>query len=83
VEIYRSARRHGIADEDIVHAVEHALAVGELDDGRVLYLGPDRAANMLEVVAVARDDGSEVVIHAMRMRAKYEPFLRGEGDNDA
>jgi hypothetical protein len=29
VEIYRSARRHGIADEDIVHAVEHALAVGE------------------------------------------------------
>jgi hypothetical protein len=47
-----------------------------------LYLGPDRAANMLEVVAMARDDGSEVGIHAMRMRAKYEPFLRGEGDND-
>ncbi|MGH9227152.1 MAG: hypothetical protein ACRD07_00215 [Acidimicrobiales bacterium] len=83
MEIYRSAQRHGIADEDIVHAVEHALAVGEQDDGKVLYLGPDRAANLLEVVAVARDDGSEVVIHAMRMRAKYEPFLRGEGDNDA
>jgi alkylhydroperoxidase/carboxymuconolactone decarboxylase family protein YurZ len=27
VEIYRSARRHGIEDEDILHAVEHALAV--------------------------------------------------------
>jgi hypothetical protein len=60
VEIYRSARRHGIADEDIVHAVEHALAVGEQDDGKVLYLGADRAANLLEVVAVAREDGSEV-----------------------
>ena len=83
MEIYRSARRHGIAYEDITHAVEHALAVGEQDDGMVLYLGPDRAANMLEVVAVAREDGSEVVIHAMRMRAKYEPFLRGEGDRDA
>jgi hypothetical protein len=83
VEIYRSARRHGIADEDIVHAVEHALAVGEQDDGKVLYLGADRAANLLEVVAVAREDGSEVVIHAMRMRTKYEPFLRGEGDSDA
>jgi hypothetical protein len=83
VEIYRSARRHGIADEDILHAVEHALAVGEQDDGTVLYLGVDRAGNMLEVVAVAREDGSEVVIHAMRMRAKYEPFLRGEGDSDA
>jgi hypothetical protein len=29
---------------------------------------------MLEVVAVAREDRSEVVIHAMRMRAEYEPF---------
>ena len=26
-----------------------------------------------------RDDGTEIVIHAMRLRAKYEPFLRGEG----
>jgi hypothetical protein len=83
VAIYRSARRHGIADEDIVHAVEHALAVGEQDDGKVLYLGADRSGNLLEVVSVKRDDESEVVIHAMRMRAKYEPFLRGEGDSDA
>jgi hypothetical protein len=82
VEIYRCARRHGVDDEDILHVVEHAVAVGEQDDGKVLYLGPDRAANMLEVVAVTRDDGSEIVIHAMRMRAKYEPFLRGEGDSD-
>ena len=83
MEIYQSARRHGIADADILHAVEHALAVGEQDDGKVLCLGPDRAGNMLEVVAVAREDGTEVVIHAMRMRPKYEPFLRGEGDSDA
>lgn len=80
MEIYGSARRHGVADADIVHAVEHALAVGEQDDGKVLYLGPDRAGNLLEVVAVAYSDG-EIVIHAMRMRSKYEPFLRGEGDS--
>ncbi|MGE3449458.1 MAG: toxin [Microbacteriaceae bacterium] len=83
MEIYQSARRHGIEDEDILHAVEHALAVGEQDDAKVLYLGPDRAGNLLEVIAVAREDGSEVVIHAMRVRSKYEPFLRGEGDSDA
>lgn len=53
---------HGVADEDIVHAVEHAIAV--------------------EVVSVVRDDGSEIVIHAMQMRAKYEPYLRGEGESD-
>ncbi len=50
VEIYASARKHGIADDDIMHAVEHAVAIGEQDDGKVLYLGPDRAANVLEVI---------------------------------
>ncbi len=82
MEIYRSARRHEIADEDIRHAVEHALVAGEQDDGKVLYLGPDRAANLLEIVSVVRDDGSEIVIHAMHMRTKYEPLIRGEGDSD-
>ena len=81
--IYASARKHGISDLDIVHAVEHALAAGEQDDGKVLYLGPDRAGNLLEVVAVVREDRTEVVIHAMRMRLNYEPFLRGKGDADA
>ncbi|MGY6499314.1 MAG: hypothetical protein ACXIVQ_00235 [Acidimicrobiales bacterium] len=64
------------------HAIRHALAVGESDD-RVLYLGPDRAGRLLEVVSVARDDGTEIAIHAMAMRPKYEPFLRGEGVPDA
>lgn len=49
----------------------------------MLYLGPDRAGNLLEVISVGRDDGTEIVIHAMRMRTKYEPFLHGEGDDDA
>jgi len=62
-------RKHGIADDDLEHAVDHALAIGEQDDGKVLYLGADRAGNMLEVVSVVREDGSEVAIHAMRMRA--------------
>jgi hypothetical protein len=83
VEIYASAHKHGIADADILHAIDHALAVGEQSDAKVLYLGPDRAGNLLEVVSVARDDESEIVIHAMRMRPKYEPFLRGEGGTDA
>ena len=81
--IYRSARKHGVADDDMSHAIEHALAVGEADDGKVLYIGPDRAGNLLEVVSAARGDGTEVVIHAMAMRPKYEPFLRGEGEPDA
>lgn len=36
VEIYASARKHGIVEDDIVHAVEHALAIGEQDNAKVL-----------------------------------------------
>lgn len=61
-------------------ALEHALATGEQDDGKVLYLGPDRSGNVLEVVAVLRDDGTEIVIHALRMRRIYESFLRDKGE---
>jgi len=82
VEIFASAGRHGVADDDIRHAVEHAVVAGEQDDGKVLYLGADRSGNLLEVVSVVRDDDTEVVIHAMRMRRRYAPFLHGEGDSD-
>jgi hypothetical protein len=43
VEIYASARKHGIGDDDILHAVDQALVAGEQEDGKVLYIGPDRA----------------------------------------
>ncbi len=83
LEIHSSARRHGIADDDITHAVDHDVFAGEQDDGKVLYLGPDRAGNILEVVTVERAGDSELVIHAMRMRRRFEPLLRGEGGTDA
>jgi hypothetical protein len=81
-EIYSSALKHGIAVSDIEHAVDHALVAGDEDDGKVLYLGPDRAGNLLEVVSVLRDDGTEIVIHAMRMRRIYESYLREVGEPD-
>jgi hypothetical protein len=31
----------------------------------------------LEVVTIVRDDGSELAIHAMKMRAKYERLSPG------
>lgn len=73
--IYTSARRHGVADADIRHAVMHALVAAEDEEARVLYLGPDRAANMLEIVTIMREDGTEVAIHAMRMRRRYASLL--------
>ena len=83
VDIYRSARKHGVADADILHAVDHAPGAAEHVDGKVLYLGADGAGNMLEVVSVTRDDDTEIVIHPMRMRRLYESLLcEMRGTND-
>lgn len=83
-EIHYTARKHGIDDADILHAIEHALAIDEYeDDDRVLYLGPSRAANLLEVITLAIDEETEIVIHAMPMLPKYRSLLRGFGEPDA
>ena len=77
MEIHAAARRHGIADEDILHATSHAMIIELQDDDTLLYLGPSRTADLLEVVTVLRADDSELAIHAMRMRPKYKPLLTG------
>lgn len=78
MEIHPSARKHGIADEDIEHAVRNAMAIDDQQDDSRLYLGPARNADLLEVVTVIRDDTTELAIHAMRLRPRYRPLLPGE-----
>ena len=78
MEIHPSARKHGLADEDIEHAMRHAFAIDDQTDDTRLYVGPSRSADLLEVVTIVRDDGSELVIHAMRMRPKYRRLLPGD-----
>jgi len=75
MEILRSALRHGVRDEDAQHALQNALLVEEIDEDptRYLVLGPDQAANMLELV-VDRPQGP-AVMHAMPMRAKYRSLF--------
>ena len=78
MEILPSSRRHGVADEDIQHCVEHALVMEEIGDDplRFLVLGPDRSGNLLELVILDRPQGP-AVIHAMKMREKYRRHLPG------
>lgn len=77
MEIHSAALKHGIAEEDIEHAVEHAMTIDNQDDDTRLYLGPARNAALVEVVTVVRAEGSELAIHAMPMRAKYQRLLPG------
>lgn len=76
VEVHPSALKHGVAVEDIEHAVRNAMVIEELDDDLRLYLGPRRSAAVLEVITLARDDGrDQLAIHAMPMRERYRRLL--------
>ena len=80
VDIHPSALKHGVDVADIEHAMQNAMVIEDLDDDMRLYLGPSRSAALLEVLTIRRGDGSELVIHAMPMRAKYQPLLMGRDD---
>jgi hypothetical protein len=76
VEIHRSARRHGVPDDDITHAYINAIAWLELDDDppRYLVAGPNTAGNLLELVLLETGDGA-LVIHAMPLRTSTRRAL--------
>ena len=83
VEVHRSARRHGVSDDDIAHATSRPLVVVDLDpEGdppKILAVGP---GNMLEVMVLELADGRLMAIHAMPLRlAFYDLLPRGEDSN--
>ena len=74
VDIEASARKHGVPDEDMLHALRHHSRAFETDDPAVtMFIGPDRSGTPLEVGVVTDGDGT-AVIHAMTARPK---FLKG------
>jgi hypothetical protein len=76
MDILVSARKHGVSDDDIRHAIEHAWG-GVTSEERpefTMLIGPDLAANLLEVGVLGTDD-DEFVIDAMRARPQYLKIL--------
>lgn len=78
MEVFWSALKHGVEVADIRHALAHALVSAELseDPTRTLHVGPDRTANLLELVVIERLEGL-AVIHAMPLRPRYRYLLEG------
>jgi hypothetical protein len=78
VEILWSARRHDIAEEDIIHAWNNAMRLIEFDhDGeeQLLIIGPARSGDLLELVAVPADVPARI-IHANRLQPSRNHYLR-------
>jgi hypothetical protein len=82
VESHESARKHGISEADILHAITQAIQVFDLDPDadppKVLAIGPDNTGNLLEVIWLDLDDDRDLVIHAMPLRPSFFSLLADE-----
>lgn len=67
--IVASARKHGIPDNDMLHAYRNPIRVFKLDD-LVMLIGGDESGRMLEI-GVAAAEGIEFIVHAMPARDKF------------
>ena len=67
-QIARSARKHGIADGDMLHVIRQAIQRIEEEEA-VMYVGADQSGRILEVMVVTRHGGRSIV-HAMPVRSK-------------
>ncbi len=71
MEIVESARKHGVEDEDMHHAIENAIVIFAFEPpATLMYVGPSRNGKLVEV-AVMHDDPEDLIIHAMEARAKW------------
>ena len=74
MDIEASARKHGVTDEDMLHAYRHHWRAFATDDTELtMFVGPRQDGEPLEVGVVA-DEHGEAIIHAMAAREK---FLKG------
>lgn len=82
MEIHRSAGKHGVAESDVVYAIEHEIVSVDLephaDPPKVLVIGPDPAGNLLEVIVLMLVDDRLIAIHAMKLRSQFYELLPGE-----
>jgi hypothetical protein len=72
VQLAPSAFRHDVPVDDIRHAVEHAIAMRELDD-LDMYIGPARDGALLEIGISTREPLDGWVVHAMPARPRFLP----------
>jgi hypothetical protein len=65
-----SALKHGLNEEEILHAYRNPVRVWDLGDGLTMIVGPNQAAIFLEIGYV-EGDTAVVIVHAMRARDKF------------
>jgi hypothetical protein len=74
VRIVEPARHHGIADEDVLHALRNPVRVVPQDDVDVV-VGVSRAGLLLEIGVLHPRGNDPQIIRAMPCRASFNPYL--------
>lgn len=75
MRIGKPARNHGIADDDIEHAIRNAVRRRDMGENLTLLIGPASDGALLEVGVLDLDGDDPVAIHAMLLRPKFYRFL--------
>ena len=68
-EILPSARKHGISDEDMMHALRNPVSSFDLDE-ITMTIGAATSGHLLEVGYIPMDTHI-LIIHAMSARRKF------------
>jgi hypothetical protein len=75
VRIGEPARKHGVSDADIWHAVRTAVRRITMDEGLVMFIGAASDGSSMEIGILDIDGDDPVIIHAMPLRTKFYRFL--------
>jgi hypothetical protein len=75
VRIGAPARKHGVPDEHIHHAVRNAVRGVRLDEELTMLIGATPDGALIEVGVLDLDGDDPVAIHAMPLRPKFHRFL--------
>jgi hypothetical protein len=75
MRIGEPARKRGIADADIEHAVRHAIRELPIESELTILAGPARDGTLLEIGILGIDSDDPVVLHAMILRRGWYGHL--------
>lgn len=75
MRIDHRAHKHGITDEQILAALEVPMREISQGSNRLLILAADHSSQILELVVLNPESDDPCVIHADKMRKKFQRHL--------
>ncbi len=83
LRIHDAALKHGCSREDISHAYDmaiyEAILEEDADAAKLLIIGFDGAANLIELIGAELHNGDVLIWHAMACRKQYLNLLPDPG----